>query len=70
MCFTKLAAVALIENENNTFILKWLHPFQKVLFTDGSIQFLDGCYNQFCVIGELPDQLSCIVSSVNTAFAE
>ena len=70
MCFPELAAVAFIENKYNSFVTKCFHALLKMLFTDSGIKFLNGGNNQFCIIGELPDQLCCVISAVNAAFAE
>ncbi|MBA7578274.1 hypothetical protein ES708_20136 [subsurface metagenome] len=54
--FSKLAAVALIKNENHPFIFKMLHAGLVAFFRDCIVQLLDGGNDEPGIIPELPYQ--------------
>ena len=66
----ELAAVTLVENENDPLIPQLVHLGQILRPADGGVQLLQSRHDQLRVVGELLDELLCVVRAVDAAFAE
>ncbi len=66
----ELAAVALVEDENDALVAQLVHTGQIGLLADGGVEFLDGGDDEAGIVGELADQGVGVAGAVHAAIGE